>query len=180
MSGRGELHCGIAGAPVPHFNHGVSFAGVDARRESPLVFLHSVVNAVFHKTYHVKMGRWKSKSRHWWVGTANVNEGKPTGMRHFVNVVIQVLTENSSKAVGRAAVLRGLSYATRCLSTGGKTDPHQYIDLEHFLDAAHGDEVSHSTQKLREKVAKDVVPSPAAPSTNPLPLHTFMRWPNDS
>ena len=65
--------------------------------------------------------------------------------------------------------------ATRCLSpaasTGGKTDPYQCTDLEHFLDAAHGDEVSHSSQKLREKVAKDVVSSLAAPSTKPLPLH---------
>ena len=65
--------------------------------------------------------------------------------------------------------------ATRCLSpaasTGGKTDPYQYVDLEHFLDAAHGDEVSHSTQKLREKIAKDFASSPAAPSTKPLPLH---------
>ena len=63
--------------------------------------LHSVANVVFHKTYHVKMGRWKSKSRLWWVGTANVGEGKSTGMKHLANIMVQVLTENSTKAADR-------------------------------------------------------------------------------
>ena len=46
----------------------------------PTVFfvdgLHAVINSVLHKELCVEMGRWKPKSRHWWVGTANVGEGK--------------------------------------------------------------------------------------------------------
>ena len=51
----------------------------------PVVFnidvFHTILNSVLHKSSHVKMGRWESKSRHWWVGTANVGEGKSPGMK---------------------------------------------------------------------------------------------------
>jgi hypothetical protein len=33
---------------------------------------HTITNALLHKKLHVRMNRFRSKSRHWWVGTANV------------------------------------------------------------------------------------------------------------
>ena len=169
----------------------------------PVVFfvdvLHAIVNAVFHKTYHVRMARWKSKSRHWWVGTANIGEGKSPGMKHFVNTMIEVLEANQAHAVGHpgdrfhfqqsgttASALDKMrscdAYlavycpdATRCLcpaaAAGGSTDPYRFIDLECFLDAARGDEASHSTQRLREKMGKDTIKHPSAPATKPQAAH---------
>ena len=169
----------------------------------PTVFFvdvfHAVVNSVLHKEYAVEMGRWKSKSRHWWVGTANVGEGKSPGMKHFVNAMIEVLEELQPQAVGEAAdrfhfqqsgttasaidKLRSCDAylavycpdAVRCLcpaaAVGGKTDPYQFIDLEMFLDAAHGDEFSHSTCRLREKTAKAPLVNPQAPAKKKPPTH---------
>ncbi len=145
------------------------------------------------------MGRWKSKSRHWWVGTAKVGEGKSPGMKHFVNAMVDVLSECRPHAVGNkgdrfhfqqsgttAAAIDKLrccdAYlavycpdAGRCLSpaapTGGRCDPYQFIDIEMFLDAAHGDEFSHSTCKQREKNAKETLQNPHAPAKMKPPAH---------
>ncbi|MCP4243202.1 MAG: hypothetical protein GY772_21820, partial [bacterium] len=169
----------------------------------PVVFFidvfHGVINSVFNKKYHVRMGRWMSKSRHWWAGTANVGEGKSPGLKSFVSAMVDVLTANLAQAVGYASdrfhyqqsgttasavdKLRSCDGylticcpdATRCLcpaaATGGSTDPYRYVDLEYFLDAAHGDEFSHITQRMREKVAKEAVHNPAAPVASKPKLH---------
>jgi hypothetical protein len=161
----------------------------------PLIFfvgvVHTFINSVLNKTAFVRMGRWKSRSRHWWVGTANVGKGKSPGMKTFVNVMIEVLSRNASKAVGfagdrfqfqhsgitasaldklRASQAYLTIYcpdATRVLcpavATGGTTGPYKYVDLGVFLDAAHGDEVSLTTQRFRNKVAKQKVSNPQAP-----------------
>jgi hypothetical protein len=161
----------------------------------PLIFfvgvVHTFINSVLNKTAFVRMGKWKSRSRHWWVGTANVGKGKSPGMKTFVNVMIEVLSRNASKAAGfagdrfqfqqsgttanaldklRASQAYLTIYcpdATRVLcpavATGGTTGPYKYVDLDVFLDAAHGDEVSLTTQRLRNKVAKQKVSNPQAP-----------------
>ena len=60
-----------------------------ASQGMPVVFfvdvLHAVINSVFNKNYHVKMGWWASKSRHWWAGTANMGEGKSLGMKDVLS-----------------------------------------------------------------------------------------------
>jgi hypothetical protein len=161
----------------------------------PVVFFvdvfHAIVKSLYNKYFHGRMARWKSKSRHWWVGAANVGEGKSPGMKRFVDLMVEVLAANRPHAVGHAAdrfhyqqsgttasaidKLRTCDAylcvccpdATRCIcpaaATGGVTDPYTYIDIEWFLGAAHGDEFSHSTQRLRDKMAKEVLRHPSAP-----------------
>ena len=67
------------------------------------------------------------------------------------------------------------SGAGRCLSktaaTGGRTDPHEHINLEFFLDAAHGDEFDHSNKCDRDKLLKKPMKNPAAPNDPPMTLH---------
>ena len=153
---------------------------------SPGIFFVDIVTTLVHsvmnKDSYVKLGRWNSKSRHWWNGVANVGEGKSAGMKAFVDDMVTVLKQESPHAVGEARdrfqyqqsgttagaidKLRACqayltlycSDAGRCLSkpaaTGGKTDPHTHIDLEFFLDAAHGDEFNHSTDRTREEAKK--------------------------
>lgn len=64
--------------------------------------LQDVCNAVFQVNYHVQMGRWKSKSRRWWAGTANVRQRKSQGMKHFVNAMVQVLEKHRAHTVSSA------------------------------------------------------------------------------
>ena len=60
--------------------------------------LYAIFNAIFNKEYCVQMGRWKSKSRHWWLGAANVGEGKSPGMKHFINAMVDVLEKHQHHA----------------------------------------------------------------------------------
>ena len=66
----------------------------------PCVFfvdvLYAIINAIFNKEYCVQMGRWKFKSRHWWLGAANVGEGKSPGMKHFINAMVDVLEKTAA------------------------------------------------------------------------------------
>ena len=62
--------------------------------------LHAIINAIFNKEYHVQMGRWNTKSGHWWLGTAIVGECKSPGMKHFINVMVEVLEKHQHHAVG--------------------------------------------------------------------------------
>ena len=161
----------------------------------PSVFLldifETLTHSVLNRDFHVQLGRWRSKSRHWMVGTANVGEGKSHGMKTFVEKLLHVLNENSAFAVGKQAdrwhlcqssttaaaldkmrhshahVLIHCSDAARCLHKGaanqGKTDPYQHVDLDYFLDAAHGDEVSHATMVARQNALKKKVTNPKEP-----------------
>ena len=151
---------------------------------------HCLLHSVFNKHLHVKMGRYESKSRHWMVGTANVGEGKSPGLKVFMDAMIEVLTENVAFAVGevddrfhyqqsgttpgaieKLQTCRGYLCiycpdGGRCLSptaaTTGNTDPYKHIDLEWFLDAAHGDEFNHSNMTMRAKLAKSKAKNPGA------------------
>ncbi len=161
----------------------------------PAVFFvdvfHTLLNSIFHKELHVKLGRWESKNRHWWVGTANVGEGKSPAMKAFTNAVVEVLGDISEKAVGRQAdrfhYQQGSTTAaaidkirdcqgyltlycpdaTRCLcpaaANGSHTDPYRYVDLEIFLDAAHGDEDDYSTKADRQQMKSQRLQNPLAP-----------------
>ena len=163
--------------------------------------LHTLLNSVFHKSFHVKLGRWKSKNRHWMAATANVGEGKSPGLKAFIALIIEVLSELPDRAVGvesdryhyqqgstsAAAIdkLRAcLAYltmyshdATRVLcpaaASGGHTDPHKYVDLELFLDAAHGDEFEQTTNLDRQQQQAKVkqLQNPLAPQEEIAGLH---------
>ena len=75
---------------------------------TPLVFfvdvLHTLLNSVLNKASYVRLGRWESKNRHWWVGTANAGEGKSPGMKRFVNAMIEILAENLNHKVGQKKI----------------------------------------------------------------------------
>ena len=162
----------------------------------PVFFIdtfHTLLSSILNKHYHVKMGRWKSKNRHWMVGTANVGEGKSPGLKEFINALMEVMAECLDRTVGRpsgryhfqqgstsAAAVDKLrlcqSYlcmyspdATRVLcpaaAGGGHTDPHKYVDLIMFLDAAHGEEIEQSTKGDRQKqdALHKKVQNPVAP-----------------
>ena len=163
--------------------------------------LHTLLNSVFHKSFHVKLGRWKSKNRHWMAATANVGEGKSPGLKAFIALIIEVLSELPDRAVGvesdryhyqqgstsAAAIdkLRAcLAYltmyspdATRVLcpaaASGGHTDPHKYVDLELFLDAAHGEEFEQTTKLDRQQQQAKVkqLQNPLAPQEEIAGLH---------
>lgn len=158
-----------------------------------------LIHAVLHKHTYVKMGRWKSKSRHWWVGTDNVGEGKSISMKSLVDTMVSALAECSAHACGvesdrfhvqqygtTAAAIDKLRSADgylciycpdagRCLcmaaASGGKTDPHEFINLECFLDAAHGDEFNHSTKLDRQKAMKLPKKNPVDPVPSMPTLH---------
>ena len=74
-----------------------------ASQGTPVVFfvdvLHAVINSVFNKNYHVKVGQWASK-RADTGGPANIGEGKSPGMKCFVNTMVDVLSANMRHAVG--------------------------------------------------------------------------------
>ena len=147
----------------------------------------------------MKLGRWKSKSRHWWVGTATVGEGKSVAMKALADDMVAVLTEHSQFAYGsvddrwhyqQSGTTAGAvdklrtcnAYlcvycpdAGRCLcvpaASGGSTDPHKFIDLEFFLDAAHGDEFNHSNKLDRQRVLQKPKQKPQAPVQPQPKLH---------
>ena len=53
-------------------------------------------------------------------------------------------------------------------ANGGSTDPSRFIDLQLFLNAAHGGSFSFSTQIDRQKVLKPKPTNPAAPVPEPV------------
>jgi len=168
----------------------------------PVFFLDTattLIHSILHKHSYLLMGRWKSRSRHWWNGVALIGEGKSMSMKAFTDDMVDTLREFSAFAVGSAedrfhyqqsgttasAVdkLRAAeayltvycSDAGRCLSkaaaVGHAVDPHKHVDLEFFLDAAHGDEFNHSTLTARQKVLKKAVQNPQEPVRPPQTLH---------
>lgn len=159
----------------------------------------ALMHSVLHKHTYAKVGRWKSKSRYWWVGVANVGEGKSQGMKALTDDMVAALSKHSAFAAGHshdrfhfqqsgttAAAIDKLrtccgylciycSDAGRCLSkpaaAGTPADPHKHVDLEYFLDAAHGDEFNHSNKIDRQKVLAKRVKSQEAPAEPPESLH---------
>ena len=59
----------------------------------------SLVHSVLNKTSCVKLGRWRSRSRHWWVGTATVGEGKSFAMKDLVDDLVSVLEARTCSMV---------------------------------------------------------------------------------
>ena len=161
--------------------------------------LLSVMSSAVNKESYVKLTRFKSRSRHWMNGTANVGEGKSAGMRELFKLMEDAMRENAACTVGfpndrfqyqqsgtTAGAVNKLrtcdgylcvycSDAGRCLSDataqGKKADPGQFIDLEFFLDAAHGDEFDHTTFKDREKAFKTSAKNPSDPKLEAPLLH---------
>lgn len=141
--------------------------------------LHSLLHSVLHKSLHVKLGRWASKSRHWMCGTANAGEGKSPAMKPLAQALERAMQRLPASAIGEerdrwhfqqsgttAAAVDKVhdtggylcllaDEAGRCLclqyASGGATDPHKFVDLLLFLNAAHGEEVSHVTKHDRMK-----------------------------
>lgn len=150
-----------------------------------------LVNSIFHKELYVSLGRWRSKSRHWTLATGNVGEGKSREVKLIIETMIATLKTNAALAVGRAhdrfhyqqssttaAAIDKLrqteayltmhcSDAGRCLDKGAAAgrgcDPHKRVDLDYFLDAAHGDEVSHVTLQARQAAKQRAVLNPKEP-----------------
>ena len=169
----------------------------------PPVFYVDLVATLLHSTLnkhaYVKLGRFKSKSRHWWVGTADVGEGKSVAMKDLVDDLIATLARNTAFAVGTSSdrfhyqqsgttagavdKLRTCEgYLTvycpdagRCLSAaaakGGKVDVHEHINIEFFLDAAHGAEFNHSTKLDRQRVLQKPRKNPREAVASIPPLH---------
>ncbi len=152
----------------------------------------ALVNSIFHKELSVQLGRWLSKSRHWTLATRSVGEGKSREVKHIFDTMSATLKKHAALAVGRAHdrfhyqqssttaaaidkmrtteayLAMHCSDAGRCLdkkaAQGGPTDPHKRVDLDYFLDAAHGDEVSHATLQARQAAKKPSVTNPKEPA----------------
>ena len=62
----------------------------------------ALMHSVLHKHTYAKIGRWKTKSRHWWAGVANVGEGKSQGMKAFTDDMVDALRAHSAFAAGQS------------------------------------------------------------------------------
>ena len=144
----------------------------------------SVIHSLVHKHFHLQLGRWENKSRYWFVGTAETGEGKRGAMKPVIQSALQVLRENGGFMSGIPAddfhtqqscttaaaidklratdgyLLLHSDEAGQCLDLGfsnnsaGATKKGEHVDLTMFLDAAHGDEFSHTTMLDRRRAAK--------------------------
>ena len=169
----------------------------------PPLFYVDLVATPLHSTLkkhaYVKLGRFKRKSRHWWVGTANVGESKSVAMKDLVGDLIATLARNTAFAVGTSSdrflcqqsgttagavdklrTCEGFFTvycpgAGRCLSAdaakGGKVDVHKHIYIEFFLDAAHGAEFNHSAELDRQRVLQKPRKNPREAVASIPPLH---------
>ena len=112
--------------------------------------------------------------------TADVGEESSPALKAFVNAVVTALQKHANLADGatqarvkqsrttadalakmcqcNARLIVCCSDAGRChcptAAHGGATDTHKFVDLEFFLDVAHGYEVSHSNAVVRERILK--------------------------
>lgn len=148
--------------------------------DTVLAVVHSLVN----KNFHLNMGRWENKSRFWFVGTAETGEGKRGAMKPVIQCAHNVLRSNSGLMHGTSAddfhmqqscttaaaidklrhtdgyLLLHSDEAGQCLdlsfsgTSAGGTKKGEHVDLTMFLDAAHGDEFSHTTMLDRKRAAR--------------------------
>jgi len=176
--------------------------------------VNTVAGAVLNRHLAVKLGRWKSKSRHWFAGTFDSGEGKSRMWKDIIDCMVNVLTAFPANAVGEmndrfmfqessstaAAVDKArqagghctlvCSDARRCVdmrsAVGGAVDSTKYVNLDFFLDAAHGDELSHATLVAKQRAAKPKLAHPAASfheilgmHIDPTNIHVCWLWQNE-
>ena len=155
----------------------------------------SMLTSVLNKDAYLQMGRFKTKNRLWSLLVANVGTGKSmtldvlrkaceesckdVGGQYTVGFAADGFhyMESSSHATARekarfcngylclaiADVSRNLDRA----QARGRSADKGKLDLEFYLDAAHGQQISHQNMKDREAFAKHMkehkVPNPADP-----------------
>ena len=123
---------------------------------------HSLLN----KDFYAQLGQYRSKSRYWFVGTAEPGVGKSPAMEPVMKILFDVLREHAALLPGHAEddwqymqssttaaavdkLLRSEGYlclytgeAGRCLdlayAAGGKSDAVKTVNLSFFLDTTHG------------------------------------------
>ena len=172
----------------------------------PFEFLVDTIVAANHsllnKDFYAHLGQYESKSRYWFVGTAEPGVGKSPAMEPVMKIIFDVLREHAALLPGHAeddwhdmqsstiaAAVDKLrrcelylclftGEAGRCLdlayAAGGKSDAGKTVDLSFFLGAAHGGEFSHQTLLDRQRTMKEKVPHPegALPRAERLCLNT--------
>ena len=162
----------------------------------------SILSAMLNKKTYVQLGRFKNKNRLWSLCVANVGEGKSQAIDELrkasetccreVGSVYTVglasdgfhFVESTTNATALEKVRFCDGYmcvamgdASRALdktaARGKATDKSQYISLEVFLDAAHGQQISHQTMDNCKAFAKGLkqkkIPNPSDPHTEPPP-----------
>ena len=162
----------------------------------------SILSAMMHKNTYLQLGRFRNKNRMWSLCVANVGEGKSQAIDELRKAADKCCRDaGSAYTVGSASdgfhFLESSTNATAlekvrfcdgymCIAMGdasraldkaaakGKaTDKSQYISLEVFLDAAHGQQISHQTMDTRKAFAKSQkqrkTPNPNDPHTHPAP-----------
>lgn len=164
--------------------------------DTVLAVLHSLV----HKHFHLNLGRWENRSRYWFVGSADTGEGKRGAMKPVIQAAQKVLRNSAGLMVGNPAddfhmqqsctsaaaidklrstdgyLLLHSDEAGQCLdlnfsgTSAGGTKKSEHVDLTMFLDAAHGDEFSHTTMLDRRKACKREPTHRSDPVCEPTPL----------
>ncbi len=164
--------------------------------DTVLAVLHSLV----HKHFHLNLGRWENRSRYWFVGSADTGEGKRGAMKPVIQAAQKVLRNSAGLMVGNPAddfhmqqsctsaaaidklrstdgyLLLHSDEAGQCLdltfsgTSAGGTRKSEHVDLTMFLDAAHGDEFSHTTMLDRKKACKREPTHRSDPVCEPTPL----------
>ena len=169
--------------PYPRF---VLCAASAQSTGTPVQFLLDTVVGLLHsvldKNVHVSLGPYKSRSRYWFVGTAETGVGKSPSTKPIVDALLQVLdgavslfpgsnadqfhllqSSTTAAAVNKLRACDGYlvmhtDEAGRCLdlafAADGKSDAARVVDLSYFLDAAHGSEFSHQTMLDRQEHLK--------------------------
>jgi len=199
VNGRAALSCAVYLGDVVPYPLAVLFEACARATSTPAVFIGDTVlalaNSIVHKETAVQLGRWKSKSRYWVVGTANRAEGKSPCTKPIVKALEAALKAHPGMAPGHAndrfhleqsATQASAEDKVRCTkgyltiqsdeagtllcersATGAATDRNRHIDLQFWLNAAHGDEVSHSKLSLRLGAAKKRVKNPSEKAEGP-------------
>ena len=110
-------------------------------------------------------------------GPANIGDGKSPGMKCFVNTMVDVLSANMRHAVGypsdrfhfqqSGTSASAIDKLLNCDGFPRDLLPRcNAVSLSSSGDAAHGDEFSHTTQRMRQKAATEVLVNPARPVAN--------------
>ena len=153
----------------------------------------SLMGSLVHRRAYLKLGRFKRTSRCWSLSVANVGDGKSQcvdelrkaaeqccetlGPDYYVGLKQDQyhFMESGTHATAIHKVRFCDSYlcmaigdASRALdkkaADGKGTDKTMKICLESFLDAAHGNHVSHQTMDTRKGMMRDCKKKPKHPS----------------
>ena len=148
-----------------------------------------LLNSVLNKRTVLAFGRWKSKSRYWFAGTANRGEGKSPCTKPLLRALTQAMhrhpshcpgtpndrfhfDESSTQASAEDKIRFTNGYLcvqsdeastllSRAVAEGREANRSVYLDWRHWLNTAHGDQFSHSKEGLRQELHKRKVQNPA-------------------